>query len=70
MGQAVDASPAHRHRCEVRMLLRANQDPARGNGWVRGYLNDARVSGRRAALLCDLKAQQARGNTGEEGAWL
>lgn len=66
----MDTSAEHRHRCEVRELLRANQDPERGNDWVRDYLNDAKVRGRRAALLRDLKDQQARGNTGEEGSWI
>lgn len=63
-------STTHRHRCEVRELLRANLDSARGNAWVREYLNDPKVRGRRAALIRDIKDQLDKGNDGSGGVWL
>ena len=58
----------HRHRCEVRTLLRASAN--KGRAWVRDYLADKRVAGRAAALRADLNEQIAKGNTGEHGQWL
>lgn len=58
----------HRHRCEVRTLLRFSVN--KGEAWVRDYLADKRVAGRAAALRADLNEQMAKGNTGEEGVWL
>ena len=58
----------HRHRCEVRTLLRASAN--KGRAWVRDYLADKRVAGRAAALRADLNEQIAKGNTGEHGTWL
>lgn len=58
----------HRHRCEVRTLLRFSVN--KGKAWVRDYLADKRVAGRAAALRADLNDQSAKGNTGEHGQWL
>lgn len=58
----------HRHRCEVRTLLRASAN--KGRAWVRDYLADKRVAGRAARLRADLNDQIAKGNTGEHGQWL
>lgn len=63
-----DQTERYRHECEVRCLLRAATN--KGRAWVRDYLADKRVAGRAAALRADLNEQMARGNTGEEGAWL
>jgi len=60
----------HRHRCEVRMLIAATRDPSRGRPWVRRYLADPKVAGRREALRADLNEQIERGNSGGEGEWL
>ena len=40
-----DASEQHRHRCEVRTLLRAIAEPGRGRAWVRDYLDSKPVAG-------------------------
>lgn len=58
----------HRHRCEVRMLIRAVKE--RGRQWVKEYLDDKRVAGRKEKLREDLNAQIKAGNTGEHGTWL
>lgn len=60
----------HRHRCEVRTLIRATRDVSRGRRWVRDYLADPRVAGRSAQLRADLNEQMDKGNSGEGGAWL
>ena len=62
-----DASEQHRHRCEVRFLIRAARD--RGREWVRQYLDDKRVAGRQARLRADLNEQIKAGNSGQEGEW-
>ncbi|WP_406626121.1 hypothetical protein [Acidovorax sp. SDU_ACID1] len=59
-----------RHQCEVRTLIRARREPSRGEEWVRGYLRDPKVAGRRAALIRDIKGQLDKGSTGKEGSWL
>lgn len=59
-----------RHQCEVRTLLRARSEHGRGQGWVRDYLNDPKVRGRRAALIRDIKDQLDKGSDGREGVWL
>ncbi|WP_270175192.1 helix-turn-helix domain-containing protein [Diaphorobacter sp. ED-3] len=41
-------SEQHRHRCEVRFLIRAARE--RGREWVRQCLDDRRVAGRQAQL--------------------
>lgn len=58
----------HRHRCEVRYLIRLAQEQGRER--VRAYLDDRRVAGRQAQLRADLNAQIKAGNTGKAGAWL
>lgn len=58
----------HRHRCEVRTLIRFSAN--KGRAWVRDYLADKRVAGRAAALRADLNDQTKKGNTGEHGQWL
>ena len=60
----------HRHQCEVRELIRARRDRARGEERVRAYLRDPRVAGRRAALVRDIKDQLDKGGDGREGTWL
>lgn len=60
----------HRHCCEVRMLIRARSEPARGQEWVREFLRHPKVAGRRAALVRDIKDQLDKGNNGEAGKWL
>ena len=60
----------HRHQCEVRELIRARRDQARGEEWVRSFLRDPKVAGRRAALVRDIKDQLDKGSTGREGVWL
>ncbi|MGX5661589.1 hypothetical protein [Diaphorobacter nitroreducens] len=60
----------HRHQCEVRELIRARRDQARGEEWVRSFLRDPKVAGRRAALVRDIKDQLDKGNDGREGVWL
>ena len=62
-----DASEQHRHRCEVRFLIRAARE--RGREWVRQYLDDKRVAGRQARLRADLNTQIKAGNQGNEGEW-
>ena len=62
-----DASEQHRHRCEVRSLIRAARE--RGREWARQYLDDKRVAGRQARLRADLNEQIKRGNRGQEGEW-
>ena len=59
-----------RHRCEVRYLLTASREEARGQEYVTGYLNHPKVAGRRATLERDVKEQAARGNDGTHGVWL
>lgn len=58
----------HRHRCEVRQLIRAYAE--RGRDWVVAYLNDTKVRGRRAKLVADLADQREKGSSGKEGVWL
>lgn len=60
----------HRHRCEVRTLIRATREASRGRRWVRDYLADPKVAGRSEQLRVDLNDQMDKGNTGEHGAWL
>ena len=60
----------HRHQCEVRQLIKWRTDARKGAQWVRDYLNDAKVAGRRAALVRDIKDQLDKGNNGTEGVWL
>ena len=69
MGRIVGAMSLEeqRHRCEVRELIRAAQE--KGRAWVRAYLGDKRVDGRRERLRADLNEQLSRGNTGEDGEW-
>lgn len=62
-----DASEQHRHRCEVRFLIRAARE--RGREWVRQCLDDKRVAGRQASLRADLNEQIKAGNRGQEGEW-
>ena len=62
-----DASEQHRHRCEVRSLIRAARD--RGREWVRQYLDSKPVAGRRERLRADLNTQIKAGNQGNEGEW-
>ena len=64
-----DASEQHRHRCEVRTLLRAIAEPGRGRAWVRDYLDSKPVAGRRERLRADLNTQIKAGNQGNEGEW-
>ena len=62
-----DTSEQHRHRCETRHLIR--QVSERGREWVRQYLDDKRVAGRRERLRQDLNQQIKAGNSGQEGEW-
>ena len=62
-----DASEQHRPRCETRHLIR--QVSERGREWVRQYLDDKRVAGRRERLRQDLNQQIKAGNSGQEGEW-
>ena len=59
----------HRHRCEVRNLIRAIAEPGRGRAWVRDYLDSKPVAGRRERLRADLNTQIKAGNQGNEGEW-
>lgn len=61
---------AHRHQCEVRMLIAARSDEARGEAWVDAYLAHPRVAGRAAALKADMKDQLNKGSDGCWGLWL
>lgn len=63
-------SANHRHECEVRALIAANRDRARGREWVQDYLAHPAVAGRREQLRADLNDQIAKGNRGGEGEWL
>lgn len=58
----------HRHRCEVRTLLRAAQQ--KGRQYVRDYLDSKPVAARSERLRADLNEQRERGNNGEAGKWL
>lgn len=58
-----------RHRCEVRMLLAAHYDRARGRDWVQNYLDAPAVAGRSEQLRQDLNNQIAKGSRGGEGEW-
>ena len=62
-----DASEQHRHRCEVRSLIRAARE--RGREWVRQYLDSKPVAGRSERLRADLNTQIKAGNQGNEGEW-
>jgi len=65
-----DTEEQHRHRCEVRQLLRWRQE--RGLAWVRDWLAGVeRKRGAEAAqrLRADGSEQWLRGNRGERGAW-
>ena len=62
-----DASDQHRHRCEVRSLIRAARE--RGREWVRQYLDSKPVAGRRERLRQDLNQQIKAGNSGQDGEW-
>lgn len=64
----VMSTEEHRHRCEVRWLIRAAQE--KGRAWVRAYLGDKRVDGRRERLRADLNEQIRRGNEGGDGEWM
>ena len=63
-------SNLYRHQCEVRFLLEAGHDQARGEKWVRDYLNHPKVAGRTAVLTRDVEQQKALGNDGRHGLWL
>ena len=60
----------YRHQCEVRYLLAASREEARGPKYVQDYLDHPKVQGRRAALERDVKQQEALGNDGLNGLWL
>ena len=76
-----DCSEEHRHRCEVRQLLRWRTE--RGRAWVHDFINGAKdergrqVKGIRQQrgdaaadrILEDCRRQYERGNRGEAGAW-
>lgn len=64
----VMSTEEHRHRCEVRWLIRQTRE--RGRAWVRAYLGDKRVEGRRERLRADLNEQIRRGNEGGDGEWM
>ena len=64
-----DTSDQHRHRCEVRTLIRAIAQPGRGREWVRQYLDHKAVAGRSERLRQDLNQQIKAGNRGQEGEW-
>ena len=63
----VMSTEEHRHRCEVRWLIRAAQE--KGRAWVRAYLDHKAVAERRERLRADLNEQIKRGNSGEHGEW-
>lgn len=63
-------SDRHRHQCEVRFLLAASREDARGGEWVDAYLKHPKVAGRSAVLARDFQEQQARGNDGRYGLWI
>lgn len=66
----MDASPEHRHRCEVRAVLRWRVTD--GAEWVRAWLRGvAQARGKTAAQLlhADAAEQWANGNRGQPGDW-
>ncbi|MFG5777692.1 hypothetical protein ACFIQF_11520 [Comamonas sp. J-3] len=65
-----EQSDRYRHQCEVRYLLAASREEARGQKYVHDYLNHPKVQGRRAALERDVKLQGDLGNDGRHGQWL
>ncbi len=68
MTRTMDSSAEHRHRCEVRHLIRLAMEQGRER--VRAYLDDKRVAGRQAQLRADINAQVKAGNKGEDSVWL
>lgn len=58
----------YRHECEVRTLIRARRQY--GRQWLREWLEDAKVAGRKEALMRDIREQMERGNDGGHGKWL
>lgn len=61
-------SEEHRHRCEVRQLLRERR--LRGKEWLRQHLSNKALEQRRYRLEFDILDQWKKGNTGENGIWL
>lgn len=67
--EGLDAT-THRHRCEVRMLLKMWAEKSKAE--VRGWINDAENKrGKEAcdALRADVQEQWSAGNRGEPGDW-
>lgn len=66
----ITTTETHRHQCEVRMLIAARSDEARGEAWCSDYLTHPRVAGRAAVLKADMNDQLNKGHDGTEGLWL
>lgn len=65
-----EAVEQHRHRCEVRSVLRWRV--AQGSDWVDEWLTGvekARGKGAAERLRADCREQWRRGNRGEAGDW-
>lgn len=77
-----DASELHRHRCEVRQILRWRQE--KGRTWVHAFINGTKddhgrlIKGIRQTrsdaaadrILADCAQQWGLGNDGTGGRWL
>ena len=66
----MDSSEQHRHRCEVRAVLRWRV--TEGSDWVKAWLDDLPAWRSKAAaeqLRADVLEQWRLGNRGEPGDW-
>lgn len=60
----MDHAEQHRHRCEVRQVLRWRRQM--GSEWAKAYLDK---HPRQASIEPDVRAQWAAGNRGEHDDW-
>lgn len=66
-GELPTDGPEHRHRCEVRQMLKWRAE--RGSAWVHGWLERAEKVRPVSRLRRDCAEQWSRGNRGEWGDW-
>ena len=65
--EGLQAAEEHRHRCEVRQILKWRSD--RGSAWVHAWLDDLGKKRPVARIRRDCAEQWGKGNRGEWGDW-
>jgi len=65
--QGLQDAEEHRHRCEVRQVLKWRVE--RGSAWVHAWLDGAEKKRPVARLRRDCAEQWAKGNQGAWGDW-